>query len=119
MRASAGWENGPLSTQAVVSYTGHYNYAYSQYNYSVAPNGTPTAAIQWVSPFVTVDLSANWSFPNDDGWLKNAKVQVNVYNVLDQNPPFQFITGASGGFASESANPLGRTFRVSLYKKWK
>jgi iron complex outermembrane recepter protein len=118
LRASLGWQEGPLSTQAVVSYTGHYNYAYSAYNYSVAPNGTPTAAIQWVSPFVTVDLSAMWSFQNDSGPLKNAKLQVNVYNILDQNPPFQYITGASGGFASESANPLGRTFRIGLEKKW-
>jgi iron complex outermembrane recepter protein len=118
LRASVGWQEGPLSTQAVVSYTGHYNYAYSAYNYSVAPNGTPTAAIQWVSPFVTVDLSAMWSFQNDSGPLKNAKLQVNVYNILDQNPPFQYITGASGGFASESANPLGRTFRIGLEKKW-
>jgi iron complex outermembrane recepter protein len=118
LRATAGWQEGPLNLQAVVSYTGHYNYAYSQYNYTVAPNGTATAAIQWVSPFVTVDLHAMWSFPNDNGPLKNAKLMVSVYNMLDQNPPFQYVTGASGGFASESANPLGRTFRVSLEKKW-
>jgi iron complex outermembrane receptor protein len=119
LRASAGWQQGPWSTQAVVSYTGHYNYAYSQYDYSTAPNGVPTAAIQWVSPFVTVDLSAQYAFQSDAGALKDAKLQVNVYNILDQNPPFEQVTGASGGFASESASPLGRTIRVGLYKKWK
>jgi iron complex outermembrane recepter protein len=118
LRATTGWQEGPLSTQAVVSYTGHYNYAYSQYDYSVLPAGKQTPAIQWVSPFVTVDLNAMWSFPNESGLLQNAKVQVNVYNILDQNPPFQQVTGASGGFASESANPLGRTFRISFDKKW-
>jgi iron complex outermembrane recepter protein len=118
LRATAGWQEGPLSTQAVVSYTGHYNYAYSQYDYSVVPAGKQTPAIQWVSPFVTVDLNAMWSFPNDTGLLRNAKLQVNVYNILDQNPPFQQVTGASGGFASESANPLGRTFRIGFDKKW-
>jgi iron complex outermembrane recepter protein len=118
LRASLGWQEGPLSTQAVVSYTGHYNYAYAAYDYSTAPNGTSKPAIQWVSPFVTVDLSAMWHFPNDSGLLKNAALQVNVYNILDQNPPFQYVTGASGGFASESANPLGRTFRISIDKKW-
>jgi iron complex outermembrane receptor protein len=118
LRASAGWQVGPLSFQAVGNYTGHYNYAYSQYDYTVNPNGVATPKIQWVSPFVTLDLNANWSFPDETGVLKNAKVQVNVYNVLDQNPPFQYVTGASGGFASESANPLGRTFRVSLDKKF-
>jgi iron complex outermembrane recepter protein len=118
LRGTVGWQNGPLSTQAVVSYTGHYNYAYSIYSYATAPNGTATAANQWVSPFVTVDMSAQWAFPNESGVLKNAKLQVNVYNILDQNPPFQYVTGASGGFASEAANPLGRTFRVSAYKKF-
>jgi outer membrane receptor protein involved in Fe transport len=81
-------------------------------------SGVATAANQWVSPFVTVDLSANWNFPNDSGFLKDAKLQVNVYNALDQIPPMQFVTGASGGFASESANPLGRTFRITLDKKF-
>ena len=105
LRGSVGWQQGPLSSQAVVSYTGHYNYAYSQYNYTVAPNGTPTAAIQWVSPFVTVDLNAMWSFPNASGFLKDAKVQVNVYNILDQQPPFQQVTGASGVFVPPAATP--------------
>jgi iron complex outermembrane receptor protein len=118
VRATASWQTGPLSTQAVVSYTGHYNYAYSAYDYSSNPNGTGTPATQWVSPFVTVDVSANWDFPNDSGPLKNTKLQLNVYNILDQAPPMQYITGASGGFASESANPLGRTIRVSLNKRW-
>jgi len=118
LRGNLGWQQGPLSTQAVVSYTGHYHYAYSAYSYITAPNGTPTAQIQWVSPFITVDLNAIWSFPNESGPLKNARVQMNVYNILDQKPPFQQVTGASGGFASESANPLGRTFRISFDKKW-
>lgn len=116
--ATAGWQSGPLSTQAVVSYTGHYNYAYSQYNYSLNPAGTATPTTQWVSPFVTVDMSAMWSFQDQSGALKNAKVQLNVYNILDQRPPMQYITGASGGFASESANPLGRTIRLGFTKDW-
>ena len=78
-----------------------------------------TAANQWVSPFVTVDASGQYSFPNDTGLLKNARVQINVYNIMDKNPPFEQVTGASGGFASEAANPLGRTFRLTLYKNWK
>jgi iron complex outermembrane recepter protein len=118
LRGNVGWQEGHLSTQAVVNYTGHYNYAYSQYDYTVAPNGTPKAAIQWVSQFVTVDLNGMWSFPNDSGFLKDSKVQLNIYNILDQRPPFQQVTGASGGFASESANPLGRTIRISFDKKW-
>jgi len=101
-----------------VSYTGLYNYAYSAYNYSTAPNGMASAKIQWVSPFVSLDLNARYAFEQQDGFLKNASIQVNVYNVLDQNPPFQQITGASGGFASEAANPLGRTFRFTLEKKF-
>ena len=118
LRLTGTWQSGPVTSQAVVNYTGHYNYAYSAYDYTTVPNGVASAKIQWVSPFVTLDLNANYAFEQQDGFLKNASVQVNVYNVLDQNPPFQQVTGASGGFASEAANPLGRTFRVTLEKKF-
>ena len=118
VRASAAWDMGQLSTQAVMSYTGHYNYGYSAYDYSIAPNGTATPKIQWVSPFITVDLNANYKFPQDSGPLKGLSMQVNVYNALDKAPPVQYVTGASAGFASESANPLGRTFRMSIDKRF-
>ncbi|HEV7139380.1 MAG TPA: hypothetical protein VGN43_22305, partial [Steroidobacteraceae bacterium] len=74
--------------------------------------------IQWVQQFVTVDWSGIWNLPDSAGLLKNTRLQLNVYNILNQAPPQQIVYGASGGFASESASPLGRTIRISLDKLW-
>ncbi len=119
-RYTLGLQNGPVSQQAAVNYTGHYNYLYSQYNYVASPTGKTTPAIQWVQEFITIDYSLNYAFPQDEGFLKGLKAQFNVYNVLNQQPPFVYITGTSpsAGFNSASASPLGRTFRISLDKRW-
>jgi outer membrane receptor protein involved in Fe transport len=102
-----------------MSYTGHYNYLYTPFSYATNPNGAGQPnAIQWVAPFVTVDASAMYDFPSAAGFGKGLRAQFNVYNILNANPPLQFVTGASAGFASESASPLGRTFRLSLNKRW-
>lgn len=117
-RAAASWQVGPYATQLAVNYTGHYDYGYTAYNYASNPAGTPSNAIQWVQQFVTVDWSGIWNLPDGAGPLKNTRLQLNVYNILNQAPPLQIVYGASGGFASESANPLGRTVRISLDKLW-
>jgi iron complex outermembrane recepter protein len=104
VRGTLGWQTGPLTTQAAVNYTGHYNFGYT------TPCGNTTCgAIQWVQQFVTVDLLAAYQLPD------NLRVQLNVYNVLDQSPP---LIEAAGGFTTLSANPLGRLVRLSLEKKW-
>jgi outer membrane receptor protein involved in Fe transport len=104
VRGTLGWQTGPLTTQAAVNYTGHYNLGYT----TPSANGT-SAAIEWVQQFVTVDLLAAYEFP------QNLRLQLNVYNVLDQYPP---LIEATTGFTTLSANPLGRLFRISLEKKW-
>ena len=119
VRATAGWQAGPLSTQAAVNYTGHYNYLWTPFSYATNPNGAGLAnQLQWVSPFVTVDWSAIWDFPDSSGAKKGLRLQLNVYNIFNEAPPLELVTGASGGFASESASPLGRTFRVSFNKRF-
>lgn len=103
-RASLGWQNGPLTTQAALNYTGHYNFGYQ------TPCGNTTcAAVEWVQQFVTVDLLAAYQVSD------NLRVQLNVYNLLEQSPP---LIEAPGGFTTLSANPLGRLVRLSLEKKW-
>ncbi|MFL6618463.1 MAG: hypothetical protein ACJ8MH_07670, partial [Povalibacter sp.] len=118
-RASVGWQQGDLSTQVAVSYTGDYDYLYTPVDYSTNPNGVSLPnKIQNVDAFVTVDLNAIWDFPNESGFLQGTRLQLNVYNILDEDPPLQFSTGNYGGFATPSASPLGRTFRLSLTKRW-
>jgi iron complex outermembrane receptor protein len=118
-RASVGWQQGEFSTQLAVSYTGNYNYLYTPVDYSTNPNGASLPnRIQSVSPFVTADLSAMWDFPNDSGVLQGVRLQANVYNITDEDPPLQYSTGNYGGFATPSASPLGRTYRLSITKRW-
>jgi iron complex outermembrane recepter protein len=120
LRYTLGLETGPVAQQAAVNYTGHYNYLYSLYNYSTSPTGATTPAIQWVQEFITVDYSLNYAFPQNSGILKGLKAQLNVYNILNTPPPLVYITGTSpsSGFNTASASPLGRTFRVTLDKRW-
>jgi iron complex outermembrane recepter protein len=102
VRATLGWQIGPdFLTQAAVNYTGHYNYGYT--------NSAGKSAIEWVGEFTTVDWLAQYYFPHD------LKVQLNVYNVLNQAPPLVEI---AGGFVPESADPLGRLIQLTLVKKW-
>jgi iron complex outermembrane recepter protein len=119
-RFAVGLQNNAISQQAAVNYTGHYNYLYSLYNYVASPAGATTPAIQWVQEFITIDYSLRYDFPQDAGILKGLKAQLNVYNVLNVPPPLVYITGTSpsSGFNSASASPLGRTFRISLDKRW-
>jgi iron complex outermembrane receptor protein len=107
VRASAGWQMGHFTSQAAVNYTGHYNFGYN--------NSAGGAAIQWVSPFVTVDLTGIWDSPVDSGFAKNLRVQVNIYNLLDQAPP---LVLQANGYSPESASPLGRLVRLTLNKRW-
>jgi len=119
-RFTLGLQSGPISQQAAVNYTGHYNYLYSKVDYVASPTGKTTPAIQWVQQFITIDYSANYNFPQEDGFLKGLKLQLNVYNVLNTPPPLVYITGTSpsSGFNSAGASPLGRAFRISLDKRW-
>ncbi len=104
LRGTLGWQSGPLTTQAALNYTGHYNFGYQ------TPCGNTTCgAIEWVAPFVTVDAVASYDLPN------NLRVQLNVYNLLNQNPP---VIIAGGGFTTLSANPLGRLVQVGVDKRW-
>jgi iron complex outermembrane receptor protein len=104
VRGTLGWQSGPLTTQAALNYTGHYNFGY------VTPCGvTSCATIQWVQEFVTVDLVAAYELPKD------LRVQLNAYNILNEHPP---AIEAGGGFTTLSANPLGRLIQLSLTKRW-
>ena len=106
VRTTAGWQQGALNTQAAINYTGHYNTGYA--------TEAGGSAIQWVSPYVTVDWFASYDLPGQ-GLGKNARVQLNVYNILDQAPP---LVIQAGGYSTESASPLGRLIRLSLTKRW-
>ena len=55
---------------------------------------------------------------NQTGAFEGLRLQLNVYNILDEEPPLQLSTGDYAGFAPNSASPLGRTVRLGLTKRW-
>jgi len=118
-RGTAMWQVGDFTTQLAVSYTGNYNYLYTPVDYSTNPNGTSLPnRIQSVDAFITGDLNFMWDSPATSGILEGLRVQLNVYNFTDEDPPLQYSTGNYGGFATPSASPLGRTYRLGLTKRW-
>jgi len=108
VRATLGWQIGPdFLTQVAANYTGHYNYGYT--------NSTGKSAIEWVGEFTTIDWLAQYYFPDQNKFTDGLKLQLNIYNVLNQSPPFVEV---AGGYVPESADPLGRLIQVTLVKNW-
>jgi hypothetical protein len=120
VRAQAGLQSGPFSSQAVVSYTGGYLFLYNPVDYSTAPNGTNLPAVlQHVKPFITVDLNGIYEFQNQGGVSNGLRAQLNIYNIFDKPPPFQYSAATDfPGFQTAGASPLGRAIRLSLTKRW-
>jgi iron complex outermembrane recepter protein len=119
VRANVGWQSGPFSSQAVMSYTGKYKFLWTPVDYSTNGNGVNLAnALMDVDPFITVDVNGIYDFPSESGILKGVRAQLNLYNIFNTRPPFQISSGDFPGFQTAAASPLGRTVRVSLTKSW-
>jgi iron complex outermembrane receptor protein len=106
VRGTVGWEENDFNSQLALNYTGAYKFGY------VSTAGDP--AIQDVKRFVTLDWFGSWNLPFA-GFAGNTTLALNVYNILDENPPLLLTTG---GFSGQTANPIGRMFMVSLKKRW-
>jgi iron complex outermembrane recepter protein len=106
VRGTVEWASGPFRTQVALNYTGDYKFGYV--------NTTGIPAVQDVKSFTTVDWFNSWLLPLE-GIGANTTVELNVYNVFDEAPPLLL---QAGGFAGQTANPLGRMFMVTLKKRW-
>ena len=106
VRGTVGWEENAFNSQLALNYTGAYKFGY------VTTAGDP--AVQDVKRFVTLDWYGSWALPFT-GFAANTTLGLNVYNILDENPPLLL---AGGGFSGQTANPIGRMFMVSLKKRW-
>lgn len=106
LRGTVGWQMGSFNSQIALNYVGTYKFGYV--------NSAGTAAVQDVNAFPTVDVFGSYQLP--DSFLGGGvDVALNVYNVLDENPPLLL---EAGGFSAETANPIGRMFQVTLRKQW-
>ena len=105
LRGTVGWQIGSFNSQIALNYVGTYKFGYV--------NSAGTAAVQDVDAFPTVDLFGSYELPKLLGG--GVDVALNVYNVLDEDPPLLL---EAGGFSAETANPIGRMFQVTLRKQW-
>jgi iron complex outermembrane receptor protein len=106
LRATVGWEAGPLTSQLAFNYTGHYKFGYV--------DTVGASSVQDVRSFPTLDWFGAYTLP-PGGLGGNVTVALNVYNILNETPPLLLETG---GFSAQTANPIGRMFMVTLKKRW-
>jgi iron complex outermembrane recepter protein len=61
----------------------------------------------------TVDVPLGYDFGEEAGWscLSGVKLNLNVTNLLDEDPPF---VNSTSGFDPSKASPYGRLIAASL-----
>ena len=103
-RGYLAWDWQKLSSEVAVNYTNSYT------------NNQGTV-IHEVDAFTTVDLRAAYDFEGlgADAVTKGLTASLQVQNVTDEDPPYVNI---DGGVNFTTASPLGRTWSVTLSKKW-
>ncbi|MEJ0037804.1 MAG: TonB-dependent receptor [Gammaproteobacteria bacterium] len=113
LRGSFGWSRSGLSAVAFLNYQDSYT------DNIAVPN-------RRISSWTTFDLTVAYDFASriSSGVFQGVKLSGSVQNLFDRDPPFvsnSLLTSASGvarGFDPANANPYGRTFALSLTKRW-
>jgi iron complex outermembrane receptor protein len=80
-------------------------------------------AVQKVSSYTTADLGVTFNVtdPHARGLAGGLALSLDVYNLLDTNPPyvdFAPTVNGSGGYDATASNPIGREFAITLRKKF-
>lgn len=72
-----------------------------------------------VSPWVTLDASAGYSFDQHANLraMRGVRIAIAVTNLFNAAPPFAF-DGEQINYDPTNANPLGRTFSLAVTKRW-
>lgn len=106
MRASVGWDRGPVSAQLMVQHVGVYD------NTAITP-------VQEVDAYSPVDLYLAWNVGERMG--TDLTLGLEVTDLLDAGPPYVNIApsvNGSGGYDATAASPMGRKVAISLRAKW-
>lgn len=103
MRGELGWQKGPWSADAFVSYVNSYN------NTQVTP-------VQKVDSLTTLDLRGAYEFGEANKYLSGVTASLEVTNAFDTDPPF--VNVATGGVDPSVASLVGRMVSVTLSKSW-
>ena len=100
LRASAGWSNGTLSSNAAVNFANGYS------DTNLVPPGR-------IASFTTLDLNF--------GWLIHAAgttVSLNVLNALNSDPPRTAPAFLGVAYDPTNADPRGRTVSLQVRQSW-
>jgi outer membrane receptor for ferrienterochelin and colicin len=96
-----GWRGHGLDVNAFLNYVGHYK------NTLVIPNVS-------IDPWVTVDLSVGYQFPQSP--IRGLSAQVTAQNLFNAEP--QILRGGLASYDPVNSNVFGRTVLLSLKKLW-
>ncbi|MCP5143490.1 MAG: TonB-dependent receptor [Gammaproteobacteria bacterium] len=123
-RGHLGWDYRNFNSHLYVNYTDGYEnrglFGTDNTGYPVERNslGIPISGGRPVSSFTTVDLNVAYTFEDLFGFGE-AKVYVDVSNLLDEDPPFVNANFAGySGYDSFNASPIGRVVSVGLRTKF-
>ncbi len=83
-------------------------------NHLSAYSNTQVTPVQRVDAYDTVDLHIGYDF-GKGGVLNDASIALDITNLFDRDPPF---VDSQFGYDPQQANALGRTFAVTLTKKF-
>ncbi len=106
MRASVGWEKGPINAQITMHRVGSYD------NNAITP-------VQEVEAYSPVDLYVAWDLGEHLG--TNLTLGLDASDIFDSGPPYVNLApsvNGSGGYDATAASPMGRKVAVSLRAKW-
>ncbi|MBN8831486.1 MAG: TonB-dependent receptor [Sphingomonadales bacterium] len=106
-RAHAGWSKGGFSIDAFLNHVGGYDNTLR----------TPT---EKVKSWNTLDVTIGYDLRDQGGLLCNTRIQLNVTNATNANPPFVMNTGAAveGAYDGQNASVIGRFVAIEISKKW-
>ena len=100
-RLGASWRRNGWNAVAALNTVSGYD------NNTVTP-------VQKVDNYQTVDLRLAYEV-QATGVLKGVTVALDAQNLFDEMPPFVDV---SGGYDSQSANPIGRLVGLTVTKSW-
>jgi iron complex outermembrane receptor protein len=100
LRASGGWSNGVVSTNAAVNFANSYS------DTNLIPAGRIAAS-------TTLDLNANWLIRTTGTTLS-----VNILNALNSDPPHTAFSLEQLNYDPTNADPRGRTLSLQVRQSW-
>lgn len=102
IRSSAGWSVGGFNATVFMDYIG-------------ALHDSRVSPAKPIGSYASFDVNLGYGF-GDSGLLGHTRLNLNVQNVFDRQPPF--VDNVQYGYDSQNYDLRGRFIRLSLTKGW-